>query len=150
MNQTGSEAMRVGRWLQEDGEIEALLRSARRIAVVGISDKPERDSYRVALYLKDHGYEVIPVNPRLEAWLGIPAVPHLQAIDGPVDIVDVFRRSEETPPIAEQAVAIGARALWLQLGIHHDEAVRIATAGGLDVVTNRCIKIEHGRLILGR
>lgn len=130
----------------DEQAIKRLLETSKRIAVVGLSDKPERDSYRVAEYLLQAGYEVIPVNPRLHTWLGQKAVARLEDIEGPVDIVDVFRRSEETPPIAEQAVAIRAKALWLQLGIHHDEAVRIAIDGGLDIVTNRCIKVEHARL----
>lgn len=140
--------MNTGKNISHDDQaMKRLLQTSKRIAVVGLSDKPDRDSYRVAEYLLQAGYEVIPVNPRLETWLGQKAVARLEDIEGPVDIVDVFRRAEETPPIAEKAVAIRAKALWLQLGIHHEEAVRIAEAGGLDVVTNRCIKVEHARLL---
>ncbi|PTQ55761.1 MAG: Succinyl-CoA synthetase [Candidatus Carbobacillus altaicus] len=133
----------------DEQAIKRLLETSKRIAVVGLSDKPERDSYRVAEYLLKAGYEIIPVNPRLSTWLGQKAVARLEDIEGPVDIVDVFRRGEETPPIAEKAVAIGAKALWLQLGIHNDETVRIAQEGGVNIVTNRCIKVEHSRLLKG-
>ncbi len=115
------------------------------IAVVGLSPKEERASNGVARYLLEHGYRIIPVNPVQEEILGQKCYPNLAAIDEPVDVVDVFRRPEHCPPIAEQAVAIGAKALWLQLGIASDEAAQVAEAGGLLVVMDHCMKMEHAR-----
>ena len=115
------------------------------IAVVGLSPKPERASHDVARYLLDQGYKIIPVNPVQEQILGLKCYPDLSAIPEPVDLVNVFRRPEHCPPIAEEAVAIGAKALWLQLGIANDEAARLASDGGLLVVMDRCIKIEHAQ-----
>lgn len=119
------------------------------IAVVGMSPKPDRASHRVALYLRDHGYRIIPVNPGFKEILGETCYPDLESIPAneKVDIVDVFRKSEDTPPIAESAVRIGARVLWLQLGIANEVAASIAESGGLIVVQDRCMKIEHERLI---
>ncbi len=116
------------------------------IAVVGLSPKPDRPSHDVARYLLDRGYKIVPVNPGQDEILGRKCYPHLSAIPEPVDLVDVFRRPEHCPLIAEQAVAIGAKALWLQLGIVNDDAARIASDAGLPVVMDRCIKIEHARL----
>ena len=116
------------------------------IAVVGLSPNPGRPSNDVARYLLGHGYQIIPVNPGHEELLGQRSSPSLAAIPHKVDIVDVFRRPEHTPPIAREAVVIGAQALWLQLGVTNDEAASIAEAGGLLVVMDRCMKIEHARL----
>ena len=127
-----------------DDTINRILKM-RTIAVVGLSPKPERASHDVARYLLSQGYKIIPVNPVQEEILGLKCYPNLSAIPEPVDLVDVFRRPEHCPPIAKEAVAIGAKALWLQLGIANDEAARIASDGGLLVVMDRCIKIEHGR-----
>ncbi|HOC43623.1 MAG TPA: CoA-binding protein [Thermoanaerobaculales bacterium] len=125
--------------------IRTLLASARTIAVVGCSADPERDSHHVAAYLQRAGYRVIPVNPAVEELLGERCYPDLAAIpdDVAIDIVDVFRRPEHVPPIAEQAIARGARALWLQLGVSHPEAERRAAEAGLQVVSNRCMAVEH-------
>ena len=125
--------------------IHSLLASARTIAVIGCSADPGRDSHRVAAYLQRAGYRVIPVNPGFDELLGERCYRDLAAIPGEVeiDIVDVFRRSEHVPPVADQAVARGARALWLQLGITHPEAERRAAAAGVQVVSNRCLKVEH-------
>lgn len=129
--------------------IAELLRTSRRIAVVGASPKPGRPSYDVFEYLVSVGYDCVPVHPNAREVLGVTAYPSLAeavAATGPVDIVDVFRRSEDCVPHAEEAVAVGARSLWLQLGIVNWEAARIAAAGGLAVVMDRCTKIEHARL----
>lgn len=126
-------------------KIKRILTNTQTIAVVGLSHKPERASNIVARYLLDHGCTVIPVNPGKSEILGQTAYPDLASIPGQIDLVDVFRRSEYTPPIAEQAVAIGAKYFWLQLGIENAEAEQIAEAGGLEVVMNRCIKVEHAR-----
>ena len=115
------------------------------IAVVGLSPKSERPSNGVARYLMDQGYTIIPVNPGHDTILGLRAYPSLKAIPGPVDVVDVFRRAEFAASVAEDAVAIGARAFWLQLWIINDAAVKIAEQGGLLAVQNRCLKIEHAQ-----
>jgi predicted CoA-binding protein len=114
--------------------------------VVGLSPKPERDSHEVAKYLQQQGYRIIPVNPAAERILGERSYPDLKSVPEPVDLVDVFRRPEETLPIARDAVAIKAKALWLQIGIVNDEAAGIARRGGLDVVMDRCCMVEHRRL----
>lgn len=123
--------------------IQALLKTTRTIAVVGISDREDRPSHFVSLYMQQAGYRIIPVNPRYETVLGERCWPDLAGIDEPVDMVNVFRPSADTPEIASQAVAIGARSLWLQQGISHPEAERIAQAAGLSVVMDRCLKVEH-------
>jgi uncharacterized protein len=125
-----------------------LLRS-RTLAVVGLSAQWYRPSYFAAKYMQDHGYRVIPVNPRYAEVLGEKCYPDLRAIPEPVDIVDCFRKSAEIPAIADGAIAIGAKVLWMQLGIENDEAARRAVAAGLDVVMNRCVKIEHARILGG-
>jgi predicted CoA-binding protein len=132
----------------DDRELRALLGEAHVVAVVGLSSKPDRPSHDVARSLQEHGYRVIPVNPHETEVLGERAYPSLLDIpeDVRVDVVDVFRRAEETPDVARQAVAIGAKALWLQEGIVNDEAAGIAIDGGLDLVMGICIKKEHARL----
>ena len=126
-----------------DDELKRLLVEARTIAMVGASSNPDRPSHGIMQRLLAAGYRVIPVNPRETAVLGQTAVPSLEAIHEPVDIVDVFRRSEDTPEIAASAVAIGAKALWLQLGIANEEAAATASAAGLAVVMNKCIGATH-------
>ncbi len=133
--------------LTTDEQVKELMQESKRVAIVGLSNKPDRDSYRVAEYLINHGYEVIPVNPTIDEVLGKKAVGTLQEIEGQVDIVDVFRRADQVMPVAEEAVAIGAKALWLQLEVVNEEAANYASEKGLNVVMDRCIKIEHKRLI---
>lgn len=123
-----------------DERIVSLLREAKEIAVVGISDKEDRPSHDVAAHLQRWGYRIIPINPVLQEVLGERCYPTLSAYGKPVDIVDVFRRPEAVPPVAEEAVALGARALWLQEGIRNDEAAARAEAAGLFVVQDLCIK----------
>ena len=130
---------------QDPAIIRSILSTTRTIAIVGLSPKTERPSYFVGSYLKSEGYRVIPVNPRTSEILGEKAYPDLLSIPDPVDVVDVFRQPEECVEIAQQAVHIGAKALWLQLRIVNFEAARIASEGGLKVVMDRCMKIEHGR-----
>jgi predicted CoA-binding protein len=127
-------------------EIRALLASARTIAVVGLSDKPDRDSYRVAAYLQQAGYRVLPVNPAVDAVLGEKAYARLEDIHEPIDIVDIFRRPEAVPPIVDSAIAIGAKAVWMQEGIAHNESADKARAAGLTVVMNKCILQEHRKI----
>ena len=127
----------------------ATLRDARRIAIVGASARRERASNAVMQYLMNRGYDCVPVNPNERDILGVPAFPTLvEAVTetGPVDIVDVFRRSELCVPHAREAVAVGAGCLWLQLGVVSWEAARIAHEGGLGVVMDRCTAIEHRKL----
>ena len=133
----------------EDRELRALLGDVRTIAVVGLSSRPGRPSFEVASYLADHGYRIVPVNPNEREVLGQRAYPSLLDIpaDVTVEVVDVFRRASETPDVARQAVAIGAKVLWLQEGIVSDEAAAIASAGGLDVIMGVCIKRVRERLM---
>ena len=129
--------------------LRRILGENRIIAVVGLSANWWRPSFFAAKYLQDHGYRIIPVNPNYEEILGEPCFAALEDISEPVDVVDVFQRSEVVAPIARSAVGIGARVLWLQLGVVNEEAASIATEGGLEVVMNHCMKIEHGRLLGG-
>ncbi len=124
----------------------AILERHRTWAVVGLSDKPDRDSYRVARFLKERGYRIVPVHPRLKAWEEETAYPDLLSIPFPVEVVDLFRRSEDVPPHVDQAIRIGAKAVWMQLGIEHAAAAAMAEAAGLAVVQNRCPVIESRRL----
>ncbi|PYB68063.1 CoA-binding protein [Thermoplasma sp. Kam2015] len=128
-------------------DIEMILKNSRIVAVVGISDKPERDSYRVAKYLSENGYEIIPVNPAIESWNGKKAYRDLTSIPVPVDVVDVFRKPEAVPEIVDQAILKGARVLWLQEGIQHKEAEERARKNGLLVVSDRCMMKEHMKLM---
>lgn len=127
-------------------DLRRILTECRTIAVVGLSAKENRPSHGVARYLQQHGYRIVPVNPRFESVLGERCYARLADIPHPVDMVDVFRRAAEVLPVAQDAVAIGARCLWQQLGIANVEADRVARAAGLDAVMDRCIKIEHARL----
>ena len=131
----------------DDARLRRILQDCRTIAVVGLSADPSRPSHAVAAYLQARGYRIIPVNPRYERVLGERCWPSLQAVPEPVDLVDVFRKAADVPPIARSAAAIGARCLWQQLGVHSREADAIAMAAGLEVVADRCLKIEHARLL---
>ena len=141
--------MADGELTPEDRELRAMLGDVHTIAVVGLSSKPRRPSYEVARYLQEHGYRIVPINPNETEVLGERAYPTLADVpdDVRIDVVDVFRRAEETPPVARAAVAAGARVLWLQEGIVSDEAARIATEGGLDVIMGVCIKHVRARLM---
>ena len=131
-----------------DDVLLRIYRETRTIAMVGASPNWNRPSYFVMRYLQRKGFRVIPVNPRAvdQPILGEQVYPDLESVPERIDVVNVFRRPEETPAIARSAVAIGAKALWLQLGIANDEAATIAEAGGLTAIQNRCMKIEYGRL----
>jgi predicted CoA-binding protein len=128
--------------------IQQLLSAARTIAVVGLSSRPERASHQVASYLQQHGHRIIPVNPTYagQSILGEHCYATLTQVSrehGVIDVVDCFRKSEDILPVAEQAIAIGARCLWMQLGIVNEEAARLAHKAGMMVVMDRCLKIEH-------
>ena len=129
--------------------LRRILREAKVIAVVGLSADWFRPSYFAAKYMQEHGYRVIPVNPKYAEILGEKCYPSLPDIPQPVDIVDVFRKTADVLPIAEDAVKIGAKVLWQQLGVRNEEAAAKARAAGLQTVMDRCVKIEHGRLFGG-
>jgi predicted CoA-binding protein len=130
-------------------ELRRILKNNHTIAVVGLSADWYRPSYFAAKYMQEHGFRIIPVNPKYDEILGEKCYPNLKAIPEAVDIVDVFRKPDDCVPIAEDAVAIGAKVLWLQLGVVNEEAARVAMAGGLEVVMDRCVKIEYARLFGG-
>ena len=134
-----------------DEELRDLLLDTKVIAVVGLSANPDRPSNQVAWYLHHQGYRLFGVNPACPEpeVFGVPMLPSLDQVPEPIDLVDVFRRPEYTPQVAREAVAAGARAVWLQLGIRSDEARAVATEAGLRYVEDRCLKVEHARL-LGR
>lgn len=129
--------------------LRRILRESRTIAVVGLSAEWHRPSFFAARYMQQHGYRIIPVNPRYESVLGERCHASLETVEEPIDIVDVFRRTEDVLPIAEQAIAAGAKCLWQQIGVKNVEAAERAAAAGLDVVMDRCVKIEHARLFGG-
>ncbi len=125
---------------------EKILNEYRAVAVVGASPKPERDSHKVASYLIEQGYHVIPVNPRAKEMLGRESYPDLSSIPEKVEVVDIFRRSEEVMPIVAEAIKIGAKAVWMQEGIINEEAAAKARDAGLLVVMDKCMRKEHQRL----
>jgi uncharacterized protein len=129
--------------------LRRILGEHRVIAVVGLSADWFRPSYFAAKYMQEHGYRVIPVNPKYGEILGEKCYPSLRAVPEPVEIVDVFRKSADVPPVAEEAIAIGAKVLWQQLGVKNEAAAARARAAGLETVMDRCVKIEHARLFGG-
>ena len=135
--------------MDDSDKIRRILRTSRTIAVVGLSAQWHRPSYFAAKYLQEHGYRIIPVNPTYPEILGEKSYKSLREIPEKVDVVDCFRRSHEIPALAEDAVAIGAKVLWMQLGVQNADARRNAEAAGLEVVEDRCMKIEHGRFFGG-
>ncbi len=133
-----------------DEDLKTILTNAKTVAVVGLSTNPSRDSYGVAAYLKKNGYRIIPVNPAVDEILGEKSYPDLLSINETVDVVDVFRRPEFLPEIAEQAVKIKAKVLWMQLGAQNEEAANIARKAGITVVQDHCMMAEHSRLIANK
>ena len=135
--------------MNSDADIQHILAHHRTVAIVGLSPKPHRASFGVAQYLQEHGYRIIPVNPNAHNVLGQKAYSSLTeaaAAGESIELVNVFRNSDEVPPVIEEAIAVGALAVWLQLGITNDDAAEMAEAAGLMVVQDRCIKTEHSRL----
>jgi predicted CoA-binding protein len=128
-------------------EIRAILEKYKTVAVVGLSPKPERDSHKVAKYLKENRYRIVPVNPGQKEILGEKCYPNLKAIPFPIDVVDIFRRPEAIPPVVDDALEIGAKVVWMQLGIAHNQAADKARNAGLQVVMSKCIKIEHMNML---
>ena len=129
---------------------EKILNSSRTVAVVGLSSKPDRPSYKVASYLKEQGYKIIPVNPAEKEILGELCYPDLASIPELIDVVDIFRRSEEVLPIVKEAIKIGAKAVWMQEGVINEEAAARAREAGLMVVMDKCMRKEHLKLRSGR
>jgi len=129
--------------------LRRILTENKTIAVVGLSANESRPSFFAAKYMLDHGYKIIPVNPRYEEVLGQTCYPDLESIPGQVDIVDVFQRPDRVVPISQSAIDIKARVLWMQLGVVNEEAAELASTAGLDVVMDRCVKIEYARLFGG-
>jgi predicted CoA-binding protein len=133
-----------------DPDLAELLRRTRSVAVVGISDDPSRPSHDVAQYLHSHGYAVVPINPNLSEWEGLPAYADLTSAKKagvPIEMVDVFRRPEHVASVVDEAIRVGARSVWLQLGVIDAASARRAKEAGLVVVMDRCSKIEHRRLV---
>ncbi|WP_332632801.1 CoA-binding protein [Halalkalibacter flavus] len=126
-------------------EVKQLLQESKRIAVVGLSANPERTSYMVSEAMQKAGYEIIPVNPTADEVLGVKAVKSLKEIEGDIDIVNVFRRSEFLPEVARETIEVGAKSFWAQLGLENEEAYDMLTEKGIQTVMNRCIKVEHAK-----
>jgi len=141
--------MNAAHTIDDIASLRRILRESRTVAVVGLSAEWHRPSYFAAKYMQQHGYRIIPVNPRYAEILGERCYPSLLEIDAQVDMVDVFRRTDDVLPIAQQAVEIGARCLWQQIGVVNADAAALAQAAGLDSVMDRCVKIEHARLFGG-
>jgi len=135
--------------MDDSDKLRRILRTSRTIAVVGLSGQWHRPSYFAAKYMQEHGFRVIPVNPTYDTILGEKSYKSLRDIPEKVDVVDCFRKSAEIPAIAEDAIAIGAKVLWMQLGVMNPEARRRAESAGLEVVEDHCVKIEHGRFFGG-
>jgi predicted CoA-binding protein len=132
-------------------EVRRVLLQHNRLAVVGLSPTPSRPSFRAMVHMKAYGYDITPVNPSCDEVLGFPAVPTLAeaAARGPLEIVDIFRKVEDIPPIVDEAIELGAKVIWMQLGLWHPESAGKARAAGLQVVEDRCIKMEHCRYFGG-
>ena len=135
--------------MDDSDKVRRILKGSRTIAVVGLSAQWHRPSYFAAKYMQEHGYRVIPVNPAYAEILGEKCYKKLADIPEKVDVVDCFRKSVEIPALAEEAIAMGAKVLWMQLGVENAAARALAEAAGLEVVENRCVKIEHGRFFGG-
>lgn len=138
--------MKKGKIITEDNEIKKILRNAKTIAIVGVSPKLERDSHIVARYLQDAGYKIIPVRPAQKKILGKKVYANLEQIREQVDIVDVFRRSDQIEPHAKEAISLKPKVFWMQLNIENQPAAKLLIQSGINVIMNKCIKIEHERL----
>lgn len=128
-------------------KIKAILERYNTVAIVGLSPKPQRDSHKVAKYLKENHYRIVPVNPGQKEILGEKCFPNLKTIPFPIDLVDIFRKPEAIPPVVDNAIEIGAQVVWMQLGLAHNQAADKARKAGLQVVMNKCIKIEHMNML---
>jgi hypothetical protein len=130
-----------------DDALRRMLTQAKTIAVVGMSKNPDKDAHRIPALLIEWGYRLLPINPTTDQILGLRCYKSLRDVREPIDIVDVFRPSEDVPPIVDDAIAVRAKAVWMQTGIAHERAAAKARAEGLDVVQDRCISVEHRRLV---
>lgn len=146
---SGNSPVNRSRFAMTAGDRLRILETYKRIAIVGLSSNPFRPSHFVAIYLVAHGYDVIPVNPREQEVLGRKSYASLRDVPPPVEVVDIFRDPSAVPAIAEDAIAVGAKVVWMQLGVIHEAAAERACAAGLTVVMDRCIKIEHARFFGG-
>ncbi|MER3414952.1 MAG: CoA-binding protein [Gemmataceae bacterium] len=140
-----SQECELPRFQASNEEIDRILSQSRTVAIVGLSDKPDRDSYRVASYLQSRGYRIIPVNPNVSQVLGDKSYPDLDSVPEPIDVVDIFRRPDAVPEIVEAAIKKKAKVVWMQEGIVHNAAAERALQAGLQVVMNRCMLKEHRR-----
>lgn len=130
-----------------DEEIKKILKDAKTVAIIGLSDKKGRPSLKVATYLKNKGYNIIPVNPRINEVLGLTSYPDLSSIPDKIDIVDIFRKPEDVLPIVNEAIKLGVKVIWMQEGIINEAAAEKGMAAGLKVIMNRCMLKEHTRLL---
>jgi predicted CoA-binding protein len=130
----------------DNKEIKELLEKSKTIAVVGMSDKPERDSYRVAKYLIDAGYKIIPVNPTKDSIMGLKCYPDVKSIDEKIDIVDIFRNIDAVPGVVDEAIEVKPVAIWLQLGLAHNASATKACNNDITFVQSKCLKIEHKKI----
>lgn len=133
--------------MNSDKEMKEILLSAKTVASVGLSSNQEKESYWIAAYLKEQGYRIIPVNPTATEILGEKAYPDLSSIPEKVDVVQVFRKPEDVPPVVEEAIKIGTKVVWMQEGISHEEAAKKAREAGLQVIMDACMRATHRRLI---
>jgi predicted CoA-binding protein len=133
--------------MEQDDVMKEILSTARTVASVGLSAKPERDSNEVGAYLKSHGYRVIPVNPTIDEALGEKASPDLSSVPEKIDVVQIFRKPEDVPPVVDEAIKVGAKAIWMQKGIVNEAAASKARAAGLQVIMGACMMENHRRLI---
>lgn len=135
--------------MEDINTLRKILKENKNIAIVGLSANWYRPSYFAAKYLQEYGYNIIPVNPLYQEILGSKCYDSLLEIPDPIDVVDIFRKPEDVPPVVDDAIKIGAKVIWMQLGITNEQAAKTAKEAGLEVVMNRCIKIEHARLFGG-
>ena len=135
--------------MNSDKEMKEILLSTRTIASVGLSSNQEKESYWIVAYLKEQGYRIFPVNPTATEILGEKAYPDLSSIPEKVDVVQVFRKPEDVPPVVDEAIKIGAKVVWMQEGVRHEEAARKARAAGLQVIMDACMRATHRRLMIG-
>jgi len=146
---SGNSTVNLGRYATTAQDRLRILESYKRIAMVGLSSNPFRPSHFAAIYLLSKGYDVTPVNPREKEVLGRRSYPSLREVPGPIEIVDIFREPAVVPDIVEEAIQVGAKVIWMQLGVIHDAAAERARGAGLEVVMDRCMKIEHARFFGG-
>jgi predicted CoA-binding protein len=135
--------------MNSDKEMKEILLSAKTIASVGLSSNQEKESYWIASYLKEQGYRIIPVNPTATEILGEKAYPDLSSVPEQVDVVQVFRKPEDVPPVVDEAIKIGTKVIWMQEGISHEEAAKKAQAAGVQVIMDACMRATHRRLMIG-